>query len=61
MCFGVVVGNPIEPTYDKLCARAGGRVAGYYRDDAMLMDGSYADIKVYEIMRDEYLESRYCK
>ena len=61
MCFGVVVGNPIEPTYDRLCAKAGGKVAGYYRDDAMLMDGSYADIKVYEIMRDEYIKSRCSK
>ena len=58
MCFGVVVGNPIEPTYDRLCAKMGGRVVGYYRDDAMLMDGSYADIKVYEVMRTEYLEKR---
>lgn len=58
MCFGVVVGNPIERTYDRLCSKAGGRIAGYYRDDAMLMDGSYADIKVYEIMRDEYIKNR---
>lgn len=58
MCFGVVVGNPIEPTYDRLCTKMGGRVVGYYRDDTMLMDGSYADIKVYEVMRTEYLEKR---
>ena len=54
LCFGVVIGNPIEKTYDRLCAKVGGRVAGYYRKDCMLMDGSFADVKVYEILREEY-------
>lgn len=54
LCFGVVIGNSIERTYDRLCAKVGGRVAGYYRKDCMLMDGSFADVKVYEILREEY-------
>ncbi len=56
--FGVIVGNPIEKTYDRLCSKAGGRVVGYYKDDAKLTDGTYADCKVYEIMREDYLKAR---
>lgn len=52
--FGVVVGNPIEPTYDKLCKKAGGKIAGYYEEDTILYDGRLADIKVYEILRKNY-------
>ena len=29
-------------------------MAGYYRKDCILMDGSFADVKVYEIMKEEY-------
>ena len=54
--FGVVIGNPIEKTYDRLVCQAGGRVSGYYKRDAILMDGTFADVKVYEIMKEEYLD-----
>lgn len=54
LCFGVVIGNSIERTYDRLCKKVGGKVAGYYRKDCILMDGSFADVKVYEIMKEEY-------
>jgi L-amino acid N-acyltransferase YncA len=50
ICFGVVIGNPIERSYDRLVKRYGGRVVGIEIDQARLMDGKYYNMKLYEIM-----------
>ena len=50
--FAVVVGNPAEIHYDRLVDRLGGRVVGTFTESIKLMDGSYHDIKWYEIMRE---------
>ena len=56
--FMVVVGNPIEKAYDKMIKKHGGRIVGYYKDDCVLWDNKYYDIKIYEIMRSDYLKSK---
>ena len=54
LSFDVVIGNPIEPTYDKLVAKYGGRVVGIAKDDVILQDHKRYDIKMYEILRRDY-------
>lgn len=56
--FSVFVGNPIEKSYDKIIKKYGGRIVGTYKDEARLMDGSYCDEKLYEIMRKDYMNRR---
>jgi hypothetical protein len=56
LSYGVYIGNPIEQTYDKLTKKYGGRIVGTKLKDARLLDGKYYDFKMYEILRDDYLE-----
>lgn len=56
--FSVVIGNPIEKTYDKMIRRYGGRIIGIFKDDTRLIDGKLYDIKEYEILRSEYLAAK---
>ena len=55
--FCVVVGNPIEKSYDKMITRFGGRIVGTYRDDTRLIDGRYYDRKAYEVLEWDYFAS----
>ena len=55
--FSVVVGNPIERSYDKLIQKYNGRIVGVYKKDALLIDGEYYDKKAYEIMREDYMKA----
>ena len=57
ICFCVVIGNPIEKTYDKLIKRYGGRVVGVFKKDTRMIDGKLYDVKHYEIMAEEYFAS----
>lgn len=50
LSFGVVIGNPIEETYDKLVAKYGGRVIGIAKEDVVLQNHKRYDIKMYEIL-----------
>lgn len=54
--FSVIIGNPIEKTYDKMINKYGGRIVGVYKDDAKLIDGEYYDRKLYEITAKEYFD-----
>lgn len=54
--FSVVVGNPIEKSYDKLIHRYGGRIVGIYKQHVKLIDNKYYDEKMYEIFRDDYIK-----
>jgi hypothetical protein len=56
--FCVEVGNPIEPSYDRMVAKFGGRVCGLFRAENKLFDGTITDRKWYEIMREEYIGTR---
>lgn len=54
--FSVIVGNPIEKSYDKMIQKYGGRIVGIYEKETRLIDGEYYDEKVYEILRKNYLK-----
>ena len=56
--FSVIVGNPIEASYDKLIEKYGGRVVGYFEKHAKLIDGKYYDEKFYEITAENYFKSK---
>lgn len=56
--FSVIIGNPIEESYDRLIKRYGGRIIGTYKEHVMLPDGRLYDEKFYEIFRTDYLEHR---
>ena len=52
--FSVVIGNPIEKSYDKIIGKYGGRIVGVEEKEARLFDGEYYDVKLYEIHRSNY-------
>lgn len=52
--FTVVIGNPIEKMYDKYIKKYGGRIVGIYKNEVLLIDNKFYDLKVYEIMRKDY-------
>lgn len=54
LSFTVIVGNPIEKSYDKMIKKYGGRIVGTKKEDVKLIDGKYYDKKIYEILADEY-------
>ena len=56
--FFVIVGNPIEKTYDKFVSRYGGRIIGVKKQHVKLTDGKYYDKKMYEIFRDDYIKNK---
>lgn len=56
--FSVVVGNPIEQSYDKLVEKYGGRIVGYFEKEVKLIDGKYCDEKLYEITAENYFKSK---
>lgn len=53
--FSVVIGNPAEAFYDKYIEQIGGRILGYYEKDVKLIDGQYYDLKMYEVMRENFI------
>lgn len=55
--FSVVIGNPIEKSYDKMIKKCGGRIVGTYRENCKLIDGEYYDEKLYEILASEYFDA----
>lgn len=54
LSFVVIIGNPIEHTYDRLIEKHGGRIVGYQRKHVRLIDGQFYDEKLYEILEEEY-------
>lgn len=54
ICFSVVVGNPIEKTYDKMVERYGGEIVGVHKEHVRLIDGQFYDVKLYEILAKDY-------
>ena len=55
--FNVICGNPIEKKYDKLIDKYGGRILCQRRNRAILLDGTVADDKMYELTKEDYLRS----
>lgn len=58
MEFFVIVGNPIEKSYDKMVTRYGGAITGIRHKHVKLMDGNYYDDKGYEIFREDYIAAK---
>jgi RimJ/RimL family protein N-acetyltransferase len=58
LTFSVVIGNPIERTYDRMIEKYGGRIVGIQKQQYRLIDGKYYDEKLYEIMSDDYFSKR---
>lgn len=56
--WSVVIGNPIEKSYDRICEKYGGRIVGTYFKRTRLIDGKFYDEKFYELSRESYLASR---
>lgn len=54
----VVIGNPIEKTYDKLIPKYGGRIIGIEKEETKLCDNKYYDVKRYEILREDYMRAK---
>lgn len=52
--FMVVIGNPIEKSYDKMIQRYGGQIVGIQRQQVKLIDGQFYDVKLYEILAEDY-------
>lgn len=53
----VVVGNPIEKNYDRMCERFGGHIVGIKHRRAKDMAGNPHDFKTYEILREDFLKA----
>lgn len=54
--FEVIVGNPVECEYDRLCEKVGGRVVGTKSNRAVNMKGEKCNVKEYEIKREDFLK-----
>ncbi|MGL6198247.1 MAG: GNAT family N-acetyltransferase [Lachnospiraceae bacterium] len=52
--WAVIIGNPVERVFDRMCRRYGGRIVGTYKNRVRLIDGKYYDEKLYEIEKDDY-------
>ena len=55
--FIVVVGNPIESTYDRMIEKYHGRIVGVQKKQVRLFDGRFYDKKLYEILLEDYLKT----
>lgn len=56
--FNVVVGNPIEKSYDRLIKKYNGRIVGIRHKHCKLMDNKYYDDKIYELFREDYIATK---
>lgn len=57
LTFTVIIGNPIEKTYDRLIEKYHGRIVGIQKKQVRLIDGEFYDRKLYEVFRDEYFQA----
>jgi hypothetical protein len=56
--FSVLIGNPVEQVYDKVIGSFGGRIWGKSRKATLAMDGEVCDMKHYEILYEDFLQSK---
>lgn len=61
LSFSVVIGNPVEASYDKLIRNYGGRVVGIQKNHVRLLDNLLYDVKLYEVTSYDYLNKKYNK
>lgn len=53
----VICGNPIEKSYDRICAKLGGHIVGIRHRRAKDLAGNICDNKIYEILREDFLNA----
>lgn len=56
--FAVIVGNPIEKSYDKIIKKYGGNITGIKHKHVKLLDNNYYDHKDYELFREDYIKAK---
>jgi len=56
--WSVTIGNPAEAQYDRIIKRYGGKVIGIRHETCSLVDGTRCDMKLYELMRRDYMPRR---
>lgn len=56
--FTCIPDNPVYANYIKFNNYCNGKVSGYYKDYCKLMDGKLYDEVVFQIMREDYYESK---
>lgn len=54
----VFVGHPIESSYDSIFEKIGGRIVGIQKEHCRMDDGKLRDLKIYEVLRKDYLKAR---
>ncbi len=54
VAWSVVIGNPIELAYDRICKRLCGRVIGQQTKSCRLTDGKLYDERLYEVINPDY-------
>ena len=51
----VIQGNPVAKGYDRVCPKVGGQIAGLLHKRALDLQGNTHDVKIYEILREDFL------
>lgn len=54
--WDVVIGNPAEKMYDKLCKKLGGNIIGICHKAAMLTNRQVVDLKLYEAFKEDSIK-----
>ena len=49
--WNVIIGNPVEKKYDRICKRYNGYIVGIQKREVMLNDRKLYDKKLYEILK----------
>jgi len=52
--FFTIIGNPAEKHCDKLVKKYDGRIVGISKEEILYKDGTYKDIKLYELYKENY-------
>lgn len=55
--WNVICGNPIEPSYDRMCEKLGGQIIGISHHRAIDLAGNIHNTKSYEILRENFLKT----
>ena len=55
--WNVICGNPIEPSYDRMCEKLGGHIIGIRHNRSRDLAGNPLNDKSYEILREDYLKA----
>lgn len=57
LTLGVFDGNPFQKSCDRIVEICGGRTVGVYKEHLKLADGKYHDLKLYEVLRKDFIKA----